>query len=60
MTDNHKHYDELFKEVTHPSGLQVVEASIEDLKLRQYNTYITAGMSIEEASAMADYTPKKA
>lgn len=56
----HEAYKELMTETGgKPSNLQVVEASIKDLKQRQYEAFVESGLSEAEASAMSGYTPKK-
>lgn len=56
----HEAYQELMTETGgKPSNLQVVEASIKDLKKRQYEAFVESGMSEAEASATAGYTPTK-
>lgn len=56
----HEAYQELMTETDgNPTNLQVVEASIKDLKQRQYETYIESGLSEAEASSMSGFKPTK-
>jgi hypothetical protein len=56
----HEAYQELMTETDgNPTNLQVVEASITDLRQRQYQAYVESGLSEAEAVAMSGYTPKK-
>jgi hypothetical protein len=58
--EKHRAFTELIKEVTHPTNLQVVEASITDLRERQYNAEIASGSSIELAEAVSGWKKPKA